>query len=1012
DAWGQIDIHDDKIVKFGGLWSAYNNLMNTMSYSELSTSFINKVVHPADRAHYLSVIDKENLISSYKNNIPKLGCEFRRIVEQNKMVWMRLTVNVFPDPITDHLAAVLYIKNIDKEKKNELMLQRESRRDSLTGCLNRKMTETSIREYISGTRSSAYAFIILDLDDFKDINDTYGHSTGDKVLVTFASVLKKQLKKDDIIGRFGGDEFIAFIKDISSDEPEKYIANILANIIKSFSDSLEISVSCSIGAVIGPKYASSYEKLFQCADSALYSSKNKGKSTFTLYNGSHTSSSETGMVKPDKPIRSGNPVQYLFEDEVENGALVCDFATLLGEHGDMAYIVDINTFELIKGNKAFYDRVGVSEEDWIGVKCYELLHERNTPCPFCSKLNWSDEKFYIWKNYNQILEQDFLIKNKLINWKGQTVMLAIAVDISNNKNVTDFVDYSINSEKMLINAIYKITEATSIEESISISLEAIAHFYKADRVQLWEKGIPNGEYVLSNEYCLDEKMSFPTSYERTVASFLDENHGNLYAENPDDMLIHSFDMYKQMKSMSINNYRVAQIISNGDIFGCIVIENVRTYHKYTSFIDSLRYFIVKEIQRYMREGKFEYMRRHDTLTGLLNRVSYEEYTGSFNAERISSVGVLAANINELNKINNSLGYNEGNAVIKEISTMLKKIFNNAKIFRPSGDEFIVAAENISKDTFEENAAILKNALNCSDKYSVAVGYVWDNVEKNLGLLIWHSYEIMKINKQLYHNRGIDSSSHPKYEMLNQLLSGLEKGDYIVYYQPKKDLIKNEIIGAEALIRQVKDDGKVAVPAEFLKKFEENGIIRYIDLFVFEEVCKLLERRQNDGCKPLKISVNFSKITLFESEILTVIEGIISKYNIDKKFIEIEITESISGMGKNILCRIAQDIKNSGFSLSLDDFGIKHSNLSSLADVSFDVIKLDKSLIHSLIDNTSNRIILKNIINMCNELGSKVIAEGVETVEQEQILADLGCRFVQGYLYGKPMPVEEFKQKYC
>ncbi len=269
---------------------------------------------------------------------------------------------------------------------------------------------------------------------------------------------------------------------------------------------------------------------------------------------------------------------------------------------------------------------------------------------------------------------------------------------------------------------------------------------------------------------------------------------------------------------------------------------------------------------------------------------------------------------------------------------------------------------------------------------------------------------MKINKQLYHYNGQSIGENPRYTLLNELLTSIDKGNFIVYYQPKKDIVKNSIAGAEALIRY-KDNGKIVPPADFLKLYEDNGMARFIDFFVFEEVCKLLKEIEEENYNQLKISVNFSKMTLFESNFIIILENIVNKYNLNKKFLEIEITESISDLGSNVLSRITQDLKNHGFSVSLDDFGMMHSNLSTLVNITFDVIKLDKSLVNSICDNNSNRIIIKNIINMCSELGSETIAEGIETKEQEELLSKLGCRYFQGYLYDRPIPLNEFKEKY-
>lgn len=248
-------------------------------------------------------------------------------------------------------------------------------------------------------------------------------------------------------------------------------------------------------------------------------------------------------------------------------------------------------------------------------------------------------------------------------------------------------------------------------------------------------------------------------------------------------------------------------------------------------------------------------------------------------------------------------------------------------------------------------------------------------------------------------------------MLSELISSLENREFEVYLQPKVELAHGNVIGAEALIRYRHKELGIIGPDKFIDTLERNNLIRYIDLFVFEEVCRLLSQWRHAGLMTPIISLNFSRLTLLERDILSTMEKIISRYDIPRKFIEIEITESMANIGKSILYQVAGELYDAGFNISLDDFGTKYTNLSILADIDFSMLKLDKSLIETLVDQNNNQIILKNIIYMCKDLGIDVIAEGVETQDQAQVLQDLKCKLGQGYLFGKPMPIQVFNDKY-
>lgn len=227
-------------------------------------------------------------------------------------------------------------------------------------------------------------------------------------------------------------------------------------------------------------------------------------------------------------------------------------------------------------------------------------------------------------------------------------------------------------------------------------------------------------------------------------------------------------------------------------------------------------------------------------------------------------------------------------------------------------------------------------------------------------------------------------------------------------QPKYHLENHKGIGAEALIRQQHPEFGILPPSEFIPVLESNGIIRYIDLFVLEEVCKLLQKWDRND---LVISLNFSRVTLMEDDIINSMKKILDKYDFPRQCLEIEMTESTVEHCPAMLYKTVQEISDLGLRISLDDFGIRYSNLSVLNDIHFDTLKLDKSLIQTLVSQQRSRIILRNIIQMCRDLDIEMIAEGVETSRQEDILKSLDCPNGQGYLFARPVPVKDFEADY-
>lgn len=1001
-AFAHVDVTRDHCTRFGGIWNLYNEIIDKVSYSSLIEEFINKVVHPEDRRHYLELMQRDNFIQSLNNGIDQLGCEFRRIVEQNKMVWMELRVHLFREPFTHHILALLYIMDIDERKKQELALLHDSERDSLTNIYNKKMAESSIRDYLKRIKEDELcAFMILDMDNFKQINDTYGHKRGDQVLVRLTEILGETFRRYDIIGRFGGDEFILFLKGIVSSET---VHLRLKSLYEQLSKEKDPAFSCSIGITLVHS-GDSYDQIFQQADTALYAAKSQGKGQYIFFN-------QKAALEP--PVKSTakcrqQPIESLIQEQPQSDEI--SFEAFLAEQGDMAYLVDPESFTLLCGNKAFYDRIGITAVECTGLKCYEALHKRESPCPFCSKANWSTDKFYLWRNLNTALEQEFLIKNKLVQWRGKEALLAISVDISNDKSIVDSMENGATESHSILSGIQRMTEAANLTGALNSALETISYFFRADAARIWQRNPDDGFYFCAYAWSKSNQNNFFGAAE--VNTWLQGRNWDhpILIESPEAMLCYSYDMYCYMKANNIVNQRWLQLRDGKDELGCIVIENSSSNFQNVAFLESFTVFMRDEIKKRRLMEDVLYSNEHDELTALLSRKSFERYSISYNGDNVSEIGVVLANFDNLKGVNSAKGFNAGNEYLKQFADILKRIFPNDSVFRLNGDEFLAIATGIGRSALELRIQKLKAMIKRNGAFTVSIGYSWDNVENDLALLVEQATNAMKVDKKRHLDAGMVSMDTERRKLLSELMTSLEKQEFEVFLQPKVEMAHSNVIGAEALIRYRHKELGIIGPGKFISTLEKNNVIRYIDLFVFEEVCRFLAEWKHEGLMMPIVSLNFSRLTLLERDILSSMEKIISKYDIPRRYIEIEITESMSDIGKSILYQVVRELYDAGFNISLDDFGTKYTNLSILADIDFSMLKLDKSLIETLVDQTNNQVILKNIIYMCRDLGIDVIAEGVETPDQAKLLQSLQCRLGQGYLYGKPMPVPEFKDKF-
>ncbi|MDU4880918.1 MAG: bifunctional diguanylate cyclase/phosphodiesterase, partial [Clostridioides difficile] len=389
--------------------------------------------------------------------------------------------------------------------------------------------------------------------------------------------------------------------------------------------------------------------------------------------------------------------------------------------------------------------------------------------------------------------------------------------------------------------------------------------------------------------------------------------------------------------------------------------------------------------------------------------------------------LVQLDVNKFKYINEMFGYAEGNKILIHISQVLNNNTNKYEICaRMDNDHFILLiACNTEDELLNRLSKINKEICNLnttnSSKYKIVMSSgiykitKKDDIKK-IDLLIDRANIAAKSKKEKYEhsysffNEDTRNRLYKEKRLEDNMNKALEKGEFIVYYQPKYSLDDvNEIEGAEALIRWNSPEFGFISPIDFVPLFEKNGFIVNIDMFVFEEVCKTLNKWINKGYTPVPISVNMSRVHLYRDNFIENITDLISKYNISPEFIELELTESVVFDNLNILIDIMKKIKEIGFLISMDDFGSGYSSLNLLKDLSFDILKLDRGFLIETTDTKRGKIIISKIVEMPKAIDIKVICEGVETYEQVEFLKEIGCDKVQGYLFAKPMVLDEFEK---
>lgn len=257
---------------------------------------------------------------------------------------------------------------------------------------------------------------------------------------------------------------------------------------------------------------------------------------------------------------------------------------------------------------------------------------------------------------------------------------------------------------------------------------------------------------------------------------------------------------------------------------------------------------------------------------------------------------------------------------------------------------------------------------------------------------------------IFYKEQFKLSLYNKKFIEENMQAAITDRQFMMYLQPKYSIAKNEIIGAEALVRWSHPERGMIYPNQFIPIIEENGFIKKVDYYIWAEACRFIKRCEDEGIMTCPVSVNVSRVHLQDNECVQMLSEMIEGNGISKGLLELEITESADDQQISLK---ALQLKEAGFTLLMDDFGSGYSSLNILLETPFDVIKLDKKFMENMMVSGKGRMILEQVVLMADKLELGLLAEGVETKEQIDLLESIGCDQVQGYYYAKPMPEEEF-----
>ncbi len=417
---------------------------------------------------------------------------------------------------------------------------------------------------------------------------------------------------------------------------------------------------------------------------------------------------------------------------------------------------------------------------------------------------------------------------------------------------------------------------------------------------------------------------------------------------------------------------------------------------------------------------------YDGLTKLLNRRGFIDSLRdriNFHKRNKLSVALLFIDLDRFKNVNDSLGHDAGDELLKEVSKIITHLVRETDIVgRFGGDEFVIGLLNISNP--EDAAKISDKIISEVSKpfhlkgtevfIGASIGITFfpndtellTNLIKNGDNAMYQAKQAGK-NCYAFYEKDMELKAKRRLLLDSKLHNAIKNNEFLLLYQPQVKSQTGEIFGAEVLIRWRNPDEGLISPSEFIPMAEKNGLIIPIGEYVLNEACRQTKKWHDLGGTKIVISVNFSVRQFQQGNIVNIIKEAIETSGLDPKYLNVEITESL--FMDNIQSTIGklQELKDVNIESSIDDFGTGYSSLSYLQRFPVSHLKIDKAFVDNVVEDST---IASAIINLGKNLELEVIAEGIETREQNDKLLELGCQLAQGYYFGKPMIAEEFEER--
>lgn len=951
--------------------------------------------------------------------------EFKLNTKNGGFQWYFSTFSTIYDEEGNALRVVGLLRNIHAQKVEQQKLLIRAETDQMTGLYNKATTESKIQASLRELNGNSYEVLMLvDIDDFKKINDTFGHLKGDDVIIDIAKTLQEYKGDYGIAGRLGGDEFCVFLTNVLDTQLACEKAVLIAERLREiYHDECQVTLSIGIAAT---NQQIPYNVLLENADTALYQAKLNGKNRYYLY----ADDMERGKYENDRgesPARSDHDTAFLDSllstlfASTNTYTAIEQAMALVGKHFD----IDKICIWEYGFNKNFVD----CTHQWCRKSTdNDMSLRQHTPAAILEELSAMGTDGITYSSDTSLIKTN----TASMNPAAEGIQKLMQCDIrSNGKRIGFICFYSMDKDTT-----WSAQTLTSFKQIFRLFGESIKSKQASRTMALLRDDTIKAFDLVQNPMIVVDKNSFEVMYFNENAqeyfpklSLNSKCYACMHQESGPcaDCPVHKITENNPTVSCTKKSrlieepldVRMTTINWSSDSHSFLISTST---HKETK-AEQLKKELEQNINIEKRIAEASY---RDIITGYGNFEKFKvDAQTILNDNPDTDYVMFYFNIKNFKYINETYGHNVGDQTLKAVADVLNKYMQEGETFaRVISDTYIMLIHSKAEDPFMSifnniKAEVHDACLAIQDRFVV---------DFTTGILIidetMHSYSINRlVDRAMMAGKSIDASTGVSYafyddeyhkkvlneaQLENSIHGALENNEFCAYVQPKYDIASKSLIGGELLVRWMSPSKGFLEPTAFIPSFEKNGFIYQIDCFMLEQACKSIRRYLDSDIYVIPFSVNLSRVTLAHPDFLSKVQEIVERYYIPHHYLEFEITESIFSENYALMIDVLTKLKSLDFIINMDDFGTGYSSLTLLRDLPIDVIKLDHDFLSRSATNDKNAVsILRSIIDMAHTLDIRVVSEGIETVEQLDMLRSINCEIGQGFLFAKPMPIEDY-----